>query len=118
MNPLKWLEEGTPKLNVEWYAKGGIFDKPTLFNTPYGLKGVGEAGPEVVAPLSSLKEMLGLNNSSDNDWIVELIDAIVQLASRPIAINGKEIARQTVDDMSILLNTKNKSGARKVGVLR
>jgi phage-related minor tail protein len=58
MNPLKWLEEGTPKLKVDWYAKGAIFDKPTLFNTPYGLKGVGEAGPEVVAPLRELVGMI------------------------------------------------------------
>lgn len=61
-NPLKWLTEGVPKLNVDWYAKGGIFDKPTLFNTANGLKGVGEAGPEVVAPLHTLKGMLGLDD--------------------------------------------------------
>ncbi|MGB4657974.1 MAG: hypothetical protein WBI07_02195 [Mobilitalea sp.] len=64
MNPLKWIDEGLPKIGVEWYAKGGIFDKPTLFNTPYGLKGVGEAGAEVVAPLSDLKSMLGLDNQN------------------------------------------------------
>ena len=63
MNPLKWLEEGVPRIAVDWYAKGGIFDKPTLFNTPYGLKGVGEAGPEAVAPISKLKEYLGTENN-------------------------------------------------------
>lgn len=66
MNPLKWLEEGAPTISVDWYAKGAIFDEPTIFNTPYGLKGVGEAGPEVVAPLSSLKEMLGLNKQENS----------------------------------------------------
>jgi uncharacterized protein YjbJ (UPF0337 family) len=59
MNPLKWIEEGLPKIGVDWYAKGGIFDKPTIFNTPYGLKGVGDASsPEVVAPLSDLNRMI------------------------------------------------------------
>jgi hypothetical protein len=59
MNPLKWVEEGIPKLGVEWYAKGGIFNKPTIFNTPYGLKGVGDASsPEVVAPLNDLNAMI------------------------------------------------------------
>ena len=36
-----------PKINVEWYAKGGIFDAPSLI-------GVGEAGPEAVVPLDKL----------------------------------------------------------------
>lgn len=63
---------GKPSIGVEWYAKGGIFDKPTLFNTPYGLKGVGEAGPEVVAPLSDLKAMLGLNGGQDGGLVVNI----------------------------------------------
>lgn len=58
MNPLKWIEQGVPKLSVDWYAKGGIFDKPTLFNTAYGLKGVGEAGPEAVIPIDSMYKNL------------------------------------------------------------
>ncbi|PAE21960.1 phage tail tape measure protein [Bacillus sp. 7504-2] len=41
-----------PKLTVDWYAKGAIFTKPTIFNTPYGLKGFGEAGPEAALPLN------------------------------------------------------------------
>lgn len=45
MNPLKWAEEGVPKIGVEWYAKGGIFDKPRVI-------GVGEAGSEAVVPLA------------------------------------------------------------------
>jgi len=63
---------GKPSIGVEWYAKGGIFDKPTLFNTPYGLKGVGEAGPEVVAPLSDLKAMLGLNGGENGGLTVNI----------------------------------------------
>jgi hypothetical protein len=59
MNPLKWVEEGVPKIGVDWYAKGGIFSKPTIFSTPYGLKGVGDAkSPEVVAPLDVLNSMI------------------------------------------------------------
>ena len=66
MNPLKWIDEGVPKLTVDWYAQGGIFSKPTIFNTPYGLKGVGDASsPEVVAPLNDLNEMIsqGINRA-------------------------------------------------------
>ncbi len=54
MNPIKWVKEGVPKLSVNWNAAGAIFDRPTIFNTPYGLQGVGEAGPEAVAPIGTL----------------------------------------------------------------
>ncbi len=49
---------GKPVIGVDWYAQGGIFDKPTLFATPYGVKGVGEAGAEVAAPLDDLLGMI------------------------------------------------------------
>ena len=54
INPLDWPTQGLPKVGVEWYAKGGVFDQPTIFATAAGLKGVGEAGPEAVAPVSTL----------------------------------------------------------------
>jgi outer membrane murein-binding lipoprotein Lpp len=71
-NPLKWFTEGIPKLRVEWYADGGIFNQPTIFNTPYGLKGVGEAGAEVVAPLSKLKEMMGNGETTYNIYLNDM----------------------------------------------
>ena len=37
-----------PSLGISWYAKGGIFDRPTL------VPGLGEAGPEAVIPLDTL----------------------------------------------------------------
>lgn len=49
-NPLKMK---VPSIGISWYAKGGIFNKPTLFNTPQGMKGVGEAGSEAVLPLNA-----------------------------------------------------------------
>ena len=46
----------TPKISVEWYAKGGILTRPTLFgfNGNNAMVG-GEAGPEAVLPLSILR---------------------------------------------------------------
>lgn len=42
-------------LDVKWNAKGGIFDKPTIFATANaGLQGVGEAGAEAIAPIDTL----------------------------------------------------------------
>lgn len=44
MNPLKWIDEGVPKITVDWYKRGGIFNSPSVI-------GVGEAGTEAVVPL-------------------------------------------------------------------
>lgn len=54
--------KGTPpKINVEWYAKGGIFNSPTL------LAGIGEAGPEAVVPLDRFwKTLEGMSTGETN----------------------------------------------------
>lgn len=44
-----------PKISIRWNAAGAVFDQPTIFNTPLGLQGVGERGPEAVAPISVLQ---------------------------------------------------------------
>ena len=48
-NPLKGK---IPHIGVNWYAKGGIFNKPTMFAAPGGFNGIGEAGPEAALPLN------------------------------------------------------------------
>ena len=57
---VKWNEIGwgisIPSLSLNWNALGGIFQKPTIFNTAAGLQGVGEAGPEAILPLNTLWE--------------------------------------------------------------
>ena len=45
-----------PSLSVDWYAKGGIFDRPTV------LTGVGESGPEAVVPLDKLWDAISSLN--------------------------------------------------------
>lgn len=47
-----------PNINVSWHRKGGIFTKPTIFATPGGYHGVGEAGAEAVLPVEKLKDMI------------------------------------------------------------
>lgn len=41
-----------PKISVSWYARGGVFDSPTL------LSGIGEDGAEAVVPLEKNKEWI------------------------------------------------------------
>ena len=52
-NPLDWLSKGVPSISIEWYAKGGIMTKPTIFGTNgNNLMVGGEAGNEAVLPLN------------------------------------------------------------------
>ena len=52
-NPLDWLSQGVPSISIEWYAKGGIMTKPTIFGmNGNNLMGGGEAGNEAVLPLN------------------------------------------------------------------
>lgn len=46
------LPTSIPKLDVNWYAQGGVFDKASLI-------GVGEAGKEAVVPLERNTEWIG-----------------------------------------------------------
>lgn len=56
LNPLKWGSEGMPKVGVDWYYKGGIFNTPTVL----GGVGVGDmhngqgSKSEAVVPIDSL----------------------------------------------------------------
>ena len=68
------MPPSVPKLNVDWYANGGIFNAPSII-------GVGEAGSEAVVPLDKLwKQMEKMNGGgvvvnvygSDNMSVTEL----------------------------------------------
>ncbi len=114
-----------PKFSVSWNAVGGIFDEPTIFNTPNGLQGVGEAGAEAVLPLDLLWDKLadilqtainraaGINNGNiDNavNVVVELPDIDFPEPSKqpgdPGKFDDRALTRKagellTLDDFSL-----------------
>lgn len=59
-----------PKISVKWNAAGAVFDQPTIFDTPLGLQGVGEAGPEAVAPISVLQGYVSDAVRRENEGII------------------------------------------------
>ena len=59
-----------PKISVKWNAAGAVFDQPTIFNTPLGLQGVGEAGPEAVAPIAVLQGYVSDAVRRENEGII------------------------------------------------
>lgn len=88
-----------PKFSISWYKDGAIFMKPTLFNTPYGLKGVGEAGAEAVLPIDKLEGYIqgAIEKTMNSVNLSALANAIEDLANRPIElnINGRQFAHAT-----------------------
>ena len=92
-----------PTIGVQWYAKGGILNAPTIFGAMGGkLLGGGEAGKEAVLPIDRLQGYIDVafQRNMSNDGYGELIDAVKELASRDtvLNVNGKEFARATAAD--------------------
>ena len=91
-NPLRWLTEGVPKINVEWYRKAMdqavMLTKPTIFgiNSKGSLMGGGEAGAEMIIGRDSLMNM-------------------IKAAGGKGDINVSVVVNGNVDDYEALANT-------------
>lgn len=101
--PWGFMGKGSlPKVSVEWYASGGIFTKPTIFSTPYGLKGVGEAGAEAVLPIDRLEGYIAgaIEKTMQVADAQSIVEAVADLANRPIVlnVNGRNFATATAND--------------------
>lgn len=78
------LKGSIPRLSIDWYAKGGIFNNPSVI-------GVGEAGPEAVVPLNRFWKCI--------DDMIRAIRSMNQNGDRVIDMNltvnmdGKPVAR-------------------------
>lgn len=56
MNPLDWIKHHKlPHVSIDWYANGGLINTPTLLSAGNRMAVGGEAGPEMVVPLSASK---------------------------------------------------------------
>ena len=77
-----------PSFDIQWYAKGGVMTKPTIFGASGDkLLGGGEAGDEAILPLSALWDKLRLfiqaEMNQDNDRDTKSVgNGIVQALSR------------------------------------
>lgn len=102
-NPVDWLSKGIPKIKVDWYAEGGIFTKPTIFNTSNGLKGIGEAGAETVLPVEKLETWINNamqhNNlqmiNANNQNFEKLVEIGEQLLSKDsnMYVDGRKVSQ-------------------------
>lgn len=91
-----------PSFDVKWNADGVIFNKPTIFNTRQGLQGVGEAGAEVVSPVSKLMEYVTVAVKNENGNLGRIIieqnellrDLLRQIMPRDITLDGNALVGQ------------------------
>ena len=89
-----------PTFSVSWNAKGGIFNKPTIFNTPNGLQGVGERGAEAILPLNGFYNHLDDKLDSNAINYDKLARAIVKAnneAGSSIYLDGNALIGGTIE---------------------
>lgn len=92
-NPFDWPDK-FPKLGVDWYAKGGILNSPTLFGiSPSGNAMIGgEAGAEAVAPIDTLMSYVSAAVKTETDGLNYNIQKLISMLSdyMPQIVNGME----------------------------
>lgn len=91
-----------PSVSIEWYAKGGVFDKPTLFGYDGQLSGLGEHGAEAVVPLENNLEWL--------DKMASMLSEKLGNNGTPVVINvdGKTFARTAINSINQLTTQTGK----------
>lgn len=108
------LKGSIPRLGINWYAKGGIFDSPTIFPTAHGLKGVGEAGPEAVTPIRALREYMIDSVDSMNKPTVQLLERVnktleaILEKNTDVVLDGRSMAKELIDPIDQLMATNHK----------
>lgn len=94
MNPLKWIDEGVPKIGVEWYAKGGILTKPTIFGMNGNNMMIGGEVPgvkEAVLPLNA-ETLAGIGKGIAEQMSVGEMPSTIIVQS---VLDGRVIAEST-----------------------
>ena len=84
------LKGSIPKLGIEWYAKGAILKKPTIFgvNGDKVMAG-GEAGAEAIAPISELLKYVKLG--VDESLRGALFDALTNFTNTKVQTRNTTI---------------------------
>lgn len=94
------LKGSIPRLGISWYAKGGVFDAPTLFGYGNGmLGGLGENGAEAVVPLEK-----------NTQWLTKIAEMLATRmgGNQPIylQVDGKTFAEVAVSSINDLTRLK------------
>lgn len=97
--------QGLPSFKIRWNAEGAIFNKATIAGYAAGaFQGVGEAGPEAVTPIETLREYIGdamderirrVESTIKLDWLDKKLDRLIEAAetSGDTYLDGEKISR-------------------------
>ena len=116
------LKGKIPSLSVDFFAKGGILTRPTVFGmNGNNLMVGGEAGKEAVAPLSDLMDYVRQAVAEQNQesllmfsQMIELL-AIIAQKDNNIYVDGDNLTNVLSKRMNDLKNKKaNQQGYRSV----
>lgn len=118
------LKGKIPSLGIDWYAKGGIMNDPTVF----GINGNrlmvgGEAGAEAIAPIDTLlgyvRTAVREENANVGYYVQKLIDMlatyfpqIVDGLDRPIVLDDGTLVSRMAQPMDEKLGEINKGRGR------
>ena len=91
-----------PTLGITWNARGGVFNRPTVFGYGDTLQGIGENGAEAVVPLE--------NNTEWLDKIATRLAAMLAGNNQPIIlqVDGKTFAKTAVSSINSLTRQQGK----------
>lgn len=95
------LKGSIPKLGIEWYAKGAILKKPTIFGTNGNNVMVGgEKGTEAIAPISELLKYVKLG--VDESLREALFDALTNFTNTKVQTRNTTV--YGLNELTNLLN--------------
>lgn len=112
-----------PTFSISWHKLGGIFKKPTLFNTGSSIHGVGEAGAEAVLPLKGFYDYLDrklstLNSRSETIDYDRLTKSVVSgLKEVGIYMDSKPVGRLVAKEVDNV-NSANQSRLNRLAGVR
>lgn len=96
------LKGSIPRLGIQWYAKGGILTRPTLFGVDSAsgkLMAGGEAGREAVAPIDTLngyvRDAVRAETSAATERMETLVDMLADFLPRVLAGMERPITLDT-----------------------
>ncbi len=103
-----------PSFDVQWKAKGAVFDEPTIFSTPKGFQGVGEAGPEAVAPITTLQAYIRDAVKEKDEHLIRtlieqnqrMMDFLERIIPHDIRLDGNVLVGELVGAIDTGLNER------------
>ena len=103
-----------PSFDVQWKAKGAVFDQPTIFSTHQGLQGVGEAGPEAVAPIDTLQAYIRESVKDKDESMIRVLiqqnermmDFLERIIPHDIRLDGNALVGELVPAIDTGLNSR------------